>query len=83
MPSLTSLDVQFLNATDVGVQHVVRGCKSLEVLLLGGCTRLSNISLQLVVDHCQSRLRRPCSGVLDLRNEWCLSKGMCVRDVDG
>ena len=56
---LTSLNLELLTAlTDLGVQAVVRGCRGLAELLLGGCHRLSNISTSIVADHLASPLRR-------------------------
>ena len=60
---LTALNMEVLNKlTDVGMQHVVCGCRELEELLLGGCTMLSNISTQLSADHCKGLHRLGLGG---------------------
>lgn len=56
---LVTMEMEMLSrVSDFGIQALVRGCSELEVLLLGGCSQLSNISTQLIVDHLAPSLRR-------------------------
>ena len=56
---LQVMEMEMLSrVSDFGVQALVRGCPKLEVLLLGGCSQLSNITTQLIVDHLGKGLRR-------------------------
>eukprot|EP01043_Picozoa_sp_COSAG02_P018228 COSAG02_NODE_846_length_16565_cov_20.404627_6_plen_461_part_00 len=56
---LETMEMEMLTkVSDFGVQALVRGCPKLEVLLLGGCSQLSNISTQLIVDYLAPSLRR-------------------------
>ena len=57
--NLETMEMEMLTrVSDFGVQSLVRGCPKLQVLLLGGCSQLSNISTQLIVDHLGASLRR-------------------------
>ena len=57
--NLETMEMEMLTrVSDFGVQSLVRGCPKLQVLLLGGCSQLSNISTQLIVDHLGPSLRR-------------------------
>ncbi len=59
MRGLETMEMEMLTkVSDFGIQALVRGCPNLQALLLGGCSQLSNISTQLIVDHLGPSLRR-------------------------
>lgn len=58
-PCLERCELDLLQRiTDVGVQAIVRGCRHLGDLRLGGCSRLSSISTSLISDHLRPHMRR-------------------------
>jgi hypothetical protein len=61
---LTSLELELCNkVTDVGIQSIVRSCNTnLMLLNLGDVRQMSNISIQLVADHCPALLSLSIAG---------------------
>lgn len=77
---LKALNMELLNnLTDAGAQAVVRGCgRQLEELLLGGCSKLTSVSIALAADHGKGTLRRlGLGGLRDLCDPDCEDIGRC------
>ena len=61
---LKSLELELCNkVTDVGIQSIVRSLNSrLQVLNLGDVRQMSNVSMQIIADHCPSLLSLSVAG---------------------
>lgn len=68
---LERLELELLSAiSDVGVQHIVRGCgRTLREFRVGGCAKLSNVSTSLLADHCAKTMRSLGLGGLSTLND--------------
>ena len=56
LKALSAVELELCNKiTDIGIQSIVRSCNSnLQVLNLGDVRNMSNVSIQIIADHCPS-----------------------------
>mmetsp|Transcript_26435 Transcript_26435/g.41320 ORF Transcript_26435/g.41320 Transcript_26435/m.41320 type:complete len:260 (+) Transcript_26435:91-870(+) len=70
LPELRRIELELCNkVSDIGVQAIVRSVGfQLEVLNLGDVRQMSNISVQIIGDHCKSLLSLSIAGNMQVNN---------------